>query len=98
MKLQFSTKSMLWATAFVAVTIAGIGPLWQTLFGVVELRGVSSVLTYLWNYAVFMLPIFLPLIFAAYAIGRRSITWQIVLSFAATEVVAYLLWRSYLAH
>jgi len=75
MKLKFSTQSLMLVTAFIGVTLASA--LWNGLqreywiYYVIEVVQIS----------VF----FIPIIFAAYALGRRTLTWQLVLAFAIAQ-------------
>jgi hypothetical protein len=94
MKFQFSTSTLLLATSFVAICICGL---------VIRIRALSNWVGLL----VFLTALdnayfWAPLVFAAYSIGRRKLTWQIVVSFAIVEsaLVAFVVTKAHieLAH
>jgi hypothetical protein len=88
MKVQFGTKALLLTTAFVSIYLAGVtaglnmlrrpgtGAPWDDLmFDVVRPL-------------LFFMPFWVPLIFIAYAVGRRAISPGIVLALAVGEATA----------
>ncbi len=92
MKLpQFSLLTILLVTAFAAICCGGIGitakwfaaELWNG--PVWELAGTTFVYGSCW----------IPFVFAAYALGKRKLTWQIVGLFAIAELAAvgFLYWK-----
>src|SRR5262245_20389924 len=91
-RFQFSTRHILLATAFIAVicgTSAWYGHIlreWYTP-GPVQWRvfGARTVVT---------VPLWIPVVFVGYAIGRRSFTAQSVVIFAIIQLFAIVLtWR-----
>ena len=79
-RFQFSTSSILLATSFVGICIGGMLPLGrrmtpndQALIG--------------WVMFV-MSPFWVPFLYIAYAMGRRTLTLKTVLAFAVTELAA----------
>lgn len=84
--LQFTLRSLLIATTFLAIYFGAIA-IWR--------RNICDwPLTAILLNVGYMSCVWMPLIFVAYALGRRSITWQwaIVFAFAqaAAVTVAYL--------
>jgi hypothetical protein len=82
MKLQFRTSTLLYVTAFVAIACAGV-------FGMARI--VQGLGGDLWNEVIFgfcliLAPIWLPFLFVAYALGRRSLNRNILIAFAVTEL------------
>jgi hypothetical protein len=80
MKFQFSVFSLLLATAFIGIAIGGILPTIQGLTfddwsNIPLVLGVVS-------------PIWVPSLFVGYTLGRRALTFPIVLCFAISEVAA----------
>jgi hypothetical protein len=79
MKLQFSTSTLLKATAFVAIACATmLAPFepHRMLVGVI----IDFASANFW----------VPFIFAAYCIGKRELNWKIVLVFACVALAAAL--------
>jgi hypothetical protein len=91
MRFQFSTRQILLATAFAAITFSGIG-------GFTSTASFSHVWI-LWPgfYAGVSAPLWMPIVFVAYAIGRRSFTTSLVVIFALMEFAAVFIsfaaWR-----
>ena len=90
MRLQFSTRSILLATAFTAA-VCGV---------VVAYRHLPRARNYAFPWEVialhfaFTAPLWIPGLFIAYAIGRRKFTVWLVVAFVLTELVALILsWR-----
>src|SRR5215467_11190425 len=75
MRFQFSTQQILLATAFVAITCGGI-----VGFRYVQSWFSSPALPWslVWFYAAVATPLWMPSIFVAYAIGRRSFATRLV--------------------
>lgn len=88
MRLQFATSTLLTATAFIAVWMAGIVTAWRPL--------VPAQQEYLVQIVLWLGPFWFPFVFAAYALGRRTITASCVLAFAVSEaaVIGVAVWIS----
>jgi hypothetical protein len=89
MTFQFSTSTMMLLTAFIAISLGGAMPL---------VRGMKPVD---WEVAALgtaiLSPLWVPVMFASYAIGRRAVTPKVVALFAAIEgtiVAAFCVWKS----
>jgi len=93
MKFQFGTSSLLLATAFIGIGLAGTAatsrfledkylssPFPPSYLGM----KVSLVASYLFVVG----PVWLPAAFASYAVGRRALTAKILFVFAIAEVLA----------
>ena len=93
MKLQFSISTALRATAFGAICAGGIVPV---LNKYAMDAGVSraEIFMVLWGSTFMLTPLIVPLIFAAYAIGRRALSRWTLAAFAIVElaVVAMFLY------
>ena len=82
MKFQFTTASLLLATAFSAIWIGGITVFWN----IAEERDVE---VHFWTRGLMCYsPIWVPLVFIAYVMGRRKFSVPVILSFAAVEATA----------
>jgi hypothetical protein len=82
-KLQFSTRSLLLATAFVAIACGSFGGWWQ----IDGAKDPGSVHIYVYVLG-FMMPVWLPLVFIGYAIGRKRLSVPLVLIFAVAQALA----------
>lgn len=69
--------TLLGATTFVALYMGGVLYAWDQLVPVQQ--------ELLLKFVLFFSPFWLPLVFAAYGLARREVTWQMVLTFAAGE-------------
>jgi hypothetical protein len=86
--IRFTTSTLLLLTAFVAITLGVI-------------HAAHRINGYPWDWAgpelVNSSPYWMPLVFAAYAAGRRTLSLRLVLIFAAVEVLTlagvYWEWR-----
>ena len=83
MKHQFSIKSILLTTAAVAIACAGI----QTYHALPRNDSAIQLNWELWHFSSSS-PLWAPVAFLAYSIGRRSITVWTVLVFAVAEIIA----------
>jgi hypothetical protein len=81
MRFQFSTRSLLLTTAIVAIICAGFTA-WARIFAG-DLPFLSTEL-----YLGITCPLWTPIAFLAYAIGRRTITARLVLAFTLAEAAA----------
>jgi len=93
MRFQFSTQQILLATAFVAITCGGI-----VGFRYVQSWFSSPALPWslVWFYAAVATPLWMPSIFVAYAIGRRSFATRLVVIFALIELAAvFISWGAW---
>jgi len=79
MKVQYSTASLLRATAFVAISLGGV---------IVWRRGSGTYWETVLTFLVFWGPVWIPLVFVAYALGRRVLTTKTVVAFAVAEGAA----------
>ena len=82
MKFQFSTSFILLMTAFFGICVGGMLPFWRELG--------SGDKAHLPKILLLMGPILVPFLYAAYAMGRRTLTRGMVLVFAMAEVAATL--------
>ncbi len=84
MKLQFGTSAALLFITCVAIALGGT-------LGWTRLAGSSPDDEWLWYLIAVLSPFFVPLVFGAYAIGRRRLTVWMVISFgiAQASVVAF---------
>jgi hypothetical protein len=83
MRFQFGTKAILLATAFVAIACSGLICLHRlTLYH-------SNSPWIAINYGLLGAPIWIPVVFASNAIGRRQITFGMLIGFALAEVAAF---------
>jgi hypothetical protein len=80
MKLQFSTSTLLLATAVIAINLAGMGA-WGTFAVRTELRYVLLSIG-------FTAPVWLPFTLIGFAIGRRMLTVRMVVALAIVEAAA----------
>lgn len=80
---QFTTRTILLLTAFVAITTAGLIGL--SGYAARNFPGTAS----LWPvaFALYGAPIWIPIAFAAHAIGRRRITVSAVAALAVAEAI-----------
>jgi hypothetical protein len=91
MKFQFGTRTMLLATATIAIALGGILG-WEQIIGLP-----SADRRLLWTVEIvpFAAPIWLPIAFGAFAIGRKAITVRMVVALAIAQAVgvgvAYLI-------
>ena len=83
MKFQFSTSTLLLATAFVAITIGGIG----TVHKLFDSPFTSSITG---SAAAAGAPLWLPVVFGAYAFARNRLDVKCVIAFAVTEALAVI--------
>jgi hypothetical protein len=82
-RFQFSTSALLSITAFMSVWFGGI-IVWSKVQGVPFFEAPEEILGPFVIYG----PFWLPLVFLAYGLGRRTITIRIVLAFALGEAAA----------
>jgi hypothetical protein len=90
MNPQFSLKTLLLATAVVSLLIAA--PLLAVReFAVIDPDTYSKTHDplFLVKVALVLSPLWLPLVFVGYAIGRRSITARFMLCLAVSEALAF---------
>jgi hypothetical protein len=76
MNTRFSTLSMLWLTAFIGISLGGILPYW----GAFSNRDIEFILLF-----TAMAPVYVPIVFAAYALGRRRLTGLTLTAFAISQ-------------
>jgi hypothetical protein len=82
MKPQFSVKTILLLTAAVAITCAGV-------IGYRQISGGAFTRAFMIRYQLaFAGPLYVPAIFAAFALGCKKLSVPIVIAFAFTEAVA----------
>ncbi len=93
MKLQFSTSTLLLITAAIAIACASLIA-WTQIYQSLFPRPDISVF-YSMEVAIAIGPVWLPVAFAALAIGRRRLTVWMVIALAVGELV--LMGASYLA-
>ncbi len=83
MKLpQFSIKTILLATAAVAITFAGVSgyiSLWSPFFTAGYLP---------WNVFKCFTPLYVPIVFAAFALGRKKLSVAMIIAFAVAQAVS----------
>ena len=89
---RYSVKTILLLTAAVAVTCAGV-------IGYNRISGSAFTRAFMIRYQlVFAGPLYVPVIFAAFALGCKKVSAPIVIAFALTEAIAvgtlYLLFES----
>ena len=87
-KPKFSTSSLFLIFAFLAVAFAGLA------FAGIEFGDINPKWVPI-NLAAFS-PFWVPFAFAAYAIGRRKLTWPFIAAFAAANQAFALLHYIYL--
>ena len=89
---QFTVKTLLLATAFAAISLAGMlgwcGVI-EVAFGVPTLSAEGIMLT---GYAAYS-PLWVPLIFIGHWIGRRGLSRVSIAVFGVCEVIAFLMAR-----
>ena len=85
MRFQFSTRQILLATAFVAITCGGVGVYRQ--IGYQPPVRWSIVV----NHVAVSSPLWVPSLFFVYAIGRRAFTTRLVVTFALMELLACII-------
>jgi len=103
MRFQFSTRQILLITAFVAIICGGTLAFRQTSkqwirngFFACLFDGQSLPWPYVAFYAAVPAPLWTPVVFVAYAIGRWSFTTRLVVIFAVIEVVAiFMSWGAW---
>jgi hypothetical protein len=78
MKAQFSTSSMLWLTAFIGIALGGILPYW----GAFTARDFEFIVLF-----AAMAPFYVPIVFAAYAFGKRRLTGLTLTAFAVSQAI-----------
>jgi hypothetical protein len=83
MKYQFTTKTLLLGTSVAAITCGGIFG-WSNMVGHIPTPPFEQIQFQL----EFIAPIIGPLIFAAFAIGRRSLSVSMAIAFALIEAAA----------
>jgi len=94
MRFQFSTRQILLATVFVAITCSGV--LTFRYGGTSFFEPTSLPWFYVGFYTLVTTSLWVPSIFIAYAIGRRSFTTQLVVIFAVTELIAiFISWGAF---
>jgi len=88
MKFQFSMSTLLLATTFAAITFGGI-------LAYRQINAYGYVLTWAqvaWHVGISSI-LWIPFVFLAYAVGRRTLTLRIVVAFAFAEIfAASLMW------
>ena len=89
MKWQFTTHAIFKLVAFVAIALAGMATSTRFLWGGGEDRG--FVIRWVADYSTKVAPYWIPLIFAAYVLGRRKISVPLLIAFAMAECVAFTL-------
>ena len=82
MRFQFGTSAILLCTAFVAISLGSGLSVWKSAIGVHPGYAVTDVTKAL----LLLSPYWLPSVFAAYALGRRELSWRLVILFALAEV------------
>jgi hypothetical protein len=84
MKLQFGTSTALLFITCVAIALG-------STIGWIRLAGSSTDDGWLWYLIAELSPLFVPAVFAAYAIGRRRLSVSMVISFAVAQgsVIAF---------
>ena len=87
MRFQFSTRQILLVTAFVGVTCAALD--WYRHMDLQPREPLTW--AELGLFSVVTIPIWVPGLFVAYAIGRRKFTGGLVIVFAITEVASAVL-------
>ena len=88
MKPQFSVKAILLLTAAVAITCAGV-------LGYRQIAYASFTTFFRISYILaFAAPLYVPVVFAAFALGSKKLSVPMVIAFAFAEAVA--LWILYL--
>jgi hypothetical protein len=91
MKFQFGTKTILLVTAIVAIACGGMLG-WEQIVG---LPAANRGLIWTVEIIPFAAPIWIPIAFVAFAIGRKALTVRMVVALAITQSVgvgvAYLI-------
>jgi hypothetical protein len=80
MKFQFRISTLLSLTAFVAIVCGGY-------VGIRVIAG-GDLTWFAWRTLAIFSPMWLPLVFAAYACGRRKLTVPLLVAFAIGEAVS----------
>jgi hypothetical protein len=92
MKLQFSTKTILLVIAGVAIGCAG-NAAWSMIGGTTPISVALTVIAT-------STPLWMPFAFAAFAIGRKSLTAKTILALAIAEALSvglcYVLWTYFI--
>ncbi len=82
MKLQFSIKTIFLATAAVAITCVGV-------LGYISIWGTIFTAGYMPRYIFrYTSPLYVPIAYGGYALGRKKLTVPMVISFAVIEAVS----------
>jgi hypothetical protein len=81
MKLQFSTRALLIVTAMIAICCSAVLTWKRYMVPGWDIPTIATGLE-------FDAAIWVPLVFAAYSIGRRTVTWKLVAVFALAEATA----------
>lgn len=86
MKFQFGTQTILLAIAVIAIACGGAGK-WIMLL---RQRSLASTLPWDLILAINLvyLPLWVPVLFVAYAIGRKALTVPMVIIFAVAEAIS----------
>ncbi len=84
---RFSVATCLQVVTFAAIAMAGIATGIKLAFPVLK-YDVTVSLFWSMDRLRFAGPFFVPLIFGAYAVGRRDMNWRILLAFAVAECAA----------
>jgi hypothetical protein len=83
MRFQFGTSTLLLATAFIAISMSGVAAVNRLLQPSLENMGVGELST-----LAIGAPLWTPITFAAYALGKNRLTAKSVGLFAVTEAAA----------
>jgi hypothetical protein len=81
MRLQFGTSGLILILTFIGISLGSFLSVWHRLNDAQQ--------EWLPFELAYVAPIWLPLVFAAYAAGRRVITVKFVLAFAMVQLLAY---------
>jgi hypothetical protein len=88
--MQFSTHTLLKATAFVAICCGAIAFAAKCILGEFVKYGVGEGRSLLYmaitclGYSTFWIPV----VFASYWIGRKDLSWRVVIVFAIVQLLA----------
>ena len=88
MKFQFTARTMMLATGFLAIVMAGYGLAWQRFARHEATRDATWLLKLtFWGVAAYG-PFWIPLTFVVYTLGRRALTVRMVIAFAIIEAIS----------
>jgi hypothetical protein len=81
---KFSIRDLFLLVAFISIALgAGVG-----IFGIAEARSPNYPLRDYFRPLVFSAPYWIPCVFAAYALGRRKLSWGTFIVFGCVEAVS----------